>query len=73
MFTLDKAIRRKCITQKEFARRLDLTPAAVTRWVDGTYQPSPEKYPKIATELNLSGVDELIEIIDATKAAAIRH
>jgi transcriptional regulator with XRE-family HTH domain len=51
---LARQLQRQKVSQTEFARRLDLTRAAVSAWITGRAHPRVESYPKIAAAL---GVD----------------
>jgi len=52
-------LRRKRITQAEFARRLGVSQPTVWAWINGTKSPTVDNLVRIAQETNLS-VDALL-------------
>jgi len=51
---LSSAMERRGFTRSELARRLDVTPAAVSSWTTGPKRPDIKKLEQIATELGVS-------------------
>jgi transcriptional regulator with XRE-family HTH domain len=67
MSMLKQQLREQGLTQTEVAQRMRVTPATVTGWVNGVFEPSPQRYHQLAAFLGLPSTKALIAIIDGTK------